>query len=275
MRTRLRVVAVVAASGWSLGCSDGTAAPSGGDKPAAQTPAKPTPTVVRLAIAPDSASLLLSSGFQFAAYKILSDSSRLPVTATWISSNDQVLTINSANGYAVAVGQGLATVTARIDGLSVASFVTVLGPKGMGASDALVIDGFSMIEFQYPSAPGRWFYAPQMRAHAAPGHTASVLTLKFSIPGLGNAPPFGCGAAISVTPRDLFGEVYGDWLLTIDETDRRASGNAATATITFVDDAGIESTRLITGPVVPGGLPTSYSGGANGGACFHGYGSTG
>jgi hypothetical protein len=186
-----------------------------------------------------------------------------------------VLSIHATNGYAVAVGAGYAAVVARVDGLVAVAAVTVLGPASVGPSDALVVDSFSMIEFQYSSAPGRWFYAPQMRAHAGQGHTASVLVMKFSIPGLGNSPPFGCGAVLSATPRDLFGEVYGDWLLSIDQTGHRATGELATATITFLDDAGVSSTRVVTGPIVPGSLPATYTGGSNGGACFHGYGSSG
>ena len=275
MQSGLRRSAVALMCGWALGCIDTTAAPSDGARPEPQSPSNPAPTVVRLAITPDSASLLLSSGFQFTAYEVLSDSSRLPANVTWTSSNDQVLTINSATGYAVAVGAGYAGVVAKVDGLSAAAVVTIIGPTSVGTSDALVVDSFSMIEFQYPSAPGRWFYAPQMRARASQGRSASILVLKFSIPGLGSPPPFGCGAAMSVTPRDLFGEVYGDWLLSIDQTGQRATGTAATATISFLDDRGTEGTRIVTGPIVQGSLPTTYSGGANGGACFHGYGSTG
>jgi len=92
---------------------------------------------------------------------------------------------------------------------------------------------------------------------------------------LGNPPSFSCGGALSAAPRDLFGEVYGDWLLEIAGSGERATGEPATATITFVDDGGTMATRVVSGPIVQGSLPTTYSGGGNGGACFHGYGSTG
>ena len=275
MRRGLRISSLALALGWTVACSDNTAAPSGSANTATPPPAKTAPTVVRVAIVPDSASMPLSSALSFAAYKILSDSSRLPTSAVWFSTNDQVLTVAAGSGYAVGVGAGHAAVVARVDGLVGVAAVTVLGPASVGPSDALVVDSFSMIEFQYASAPGEWFYAPQVRAHAGQGHTASVLVMKFSIPGLGNAPPFGCGASLDVKPRDLFGEVYGDWLLSIDQTGHRATGEAATATITFLDEAGVSSTRVVTGPIVPGSLPTTYTGGSNGGACFHGYGSTG
>jgi len=257
----------------ALACSDATAAP----KVSVISPpvvSKPAPTVVRLAIAPDSATMLLSSGFTFAAYKLMSDSSRLPVAAVWISNNDQVVAVNTTNGYAVAVGPGVAVITARVDGLSAAASVTVPTPSSVGSSDIVVIDAFSMIEFPFASGTG-WLYAPQVRAHAVAGHTATILMLKFSIPGLGNPPSFSCGGALSAAPRDLFGEVYGDWLLEIAGSGERATGEPATATITFVDDGGTMATRVVSGPIVQGSLPTTYSGGGNGGACFHGYGSTG
>ena len=275
MRRGLRISSFALALGWALACRDNTAAPSGSAHTATPAPPKTAPTVVRLAIVPDNANLPLSSALSFAAYKILSDSSRLPINAIWSSSNDQVLTIGAGNGHAVVVGGGSVAVVARVDGLTAVAAVTVLGPASFGPSDALVVDSFSMVEFQYASHPGYWNYAPQMRAHATPGHTASVLVIRFSLPGFGNIPSFSCGARLGVTPNDLFGEVYGDWLLAIDHEGERPTGETATATITFLDEAGTSATRVVTGPIVPGSLPATYTGGANGGACFHGYGSSG
>jgi hypothetical protein len=215
----------------------------------------------------------LGAQFSFAAYKVLSDSSRLPVSAFWVSNDEQVLTVNALNGHALAVGAGHAMVTASVDGLIAVATMAVAATTNLGPSDAIVVDSFSMIEYQYPSTPSAWSYAPQMRAHAVPGHTASVLTMKFAIPGLGNIPAFGCDASLNATPRDLFGEVYGDWLLEIGGT-QRATGDSATVTITFADN-GMTAIRVVSGPIIQGSTPTSYSGGQNGGACFHGYGSTG
>jgi hypothetical protein len=101
-----------------------------------------------------------------------------------------------------------------------------------------------------------------------------VLTLSVLIPGLGGASPFSCGANIGETPRELNGEVYGDWTFEIDGAGRASAGEASLA-LTFVDDLGTMSTIELRGPIESGSLPTTYSGGANGGACFHGYGSTG
>jgi hypothetical protein len=277
MRCRLRTTALamfVGSAAWQAGCSEAASDPVGSGSPAVPTTTKPAPSAVRLVIVPDSAVIALGSGFSLAAYQIMTDSSRVPVVPAW-SSNESVVIINAANGYAVAVGPGHATVLARLGQVTASALVTVPSPTTSALSDALVIDSFSMIEFQYPSEPGRWFYAPQMRARAAANRRASVLTFKFAIPGLGAPPPFGCGASLTDASRDLFGEVYGDWLLEIDDAGHRATGETATATITFIDDAGNAGTRAVSGPIVRGTLPASYTGGQNGGACFHGYGSTG
>ena len=71
-----------------------------------------------------------------------------------------------------------------------------------------------------------------------------------------------------VTPVDLFGEVYGDPLLEIGGA-QRATGDSATVTITFVGD-GTTAIRVVSGPIVQRSPQTSYTGGADGGACFHG-----
>jgi hypothetical protein len=256
---------------FALACGDATAAPKTSTTSIPPVVSKPTPTAVRLVVAPDTTIVALGAQFSFAAYKVLSDSSRLPVSAFWSSNDEQVITVNPFNGSAAAVGPGHAMITARTSDFVAVATIAVAAPTNPGASDALVVDSFSMLG--YPSGLTTWSYAPQMRAHAMPGHAASILVLKFSIPGLGNIPAFGCGASLSVTPRDLFGEVYGDWLLEIGGA-QRATGDSATATITFVDN-GTTAIRVVSGPIVQGGAPTSYTGGQNGGACFHGYGSTG
>jgi len=254
----------------TLACSDG-----GTPLSPTPTPANQAPRAVRLIIVPDSVTLALSATVSFAAYKVMSDSSRVPVMPDWNSTNYEILALNPANAYAVAVGAGHAAVMARFENLIAVAPVTVLAASKVASADALIVDSFSMIEYKYDSASTRWSYSPQMRARAPAGHKVSVLAMKFAIPGLGGVPTFGCGANLTDAPRDLFGEVYGDWLLEIGGSEQRASGTSATVTVTFVDDAGATGTRVVSGPITQGTLPTTYSGGQNGGACFHGYGSTG
>ncbi|HEV8218325.1 MAG TPA: hypothetical protein VGP95_20890 [Gemmatimonadaceae bacterium] len=270
MRCDLRRSALVLLALSALACSD-----SG--MPASPTPtlAKEAPRAIRLIIVPDSVTLALSATVSFAAYTVMSDSSRVPVVPQWNSTNFEILALNPANAYAVAVGPGHAAVMARFDNFTAVAPVTVLAALTSGSADALIIDSFSMIEYKYNSASTRWSYSPQMRARAPTGHKVSVLVMKFAIPGLGGVPTFGCGANLTDVPRDLFGEVYGDWLLEIDGSAQQVAGATATVTVTFVDESGATGTRVVSGPITQGTLPTTYSGGQNGGACFHGYGSTG
>jgi hypothetical protein len=81
------------------------------------------------------------------------------------------------------------------------------------------------------------------------------------------------GAIAAGTSRDLNGEVYGSWTFTFDWAASRATGEDATAVVTYIDDTGAMGTTTATGPVIHGTDPTTYTGGENGGACFHAYGS--
>jgi hypothetical protein len=274
MRTLLRTSLPLILGAWSVGCNDSTAAPLNSAQATTPATSKPTPTVVRFVVTPDTSTLLLGSDISLAAYKVLSDSSRLPVAATWSSGDEGIVAINTITGRAVAIGPGQITILARFETYVGWAVITVSPSKNLGPSDALVVEQFSFIEFHFPSAPGQIYYAPQMRAHAPPGHRVSVLAMKFSIPGLGNVPVFGCGANLTDAVQDLFGEVYGDWLLEIGGS-APATGPTGSVTVSFVDDSGFTGTSVVTGPIVRGSLPTSYSGGADGGACFHGYGSSG
>jgi hypothetical protein len=101
-----------------------------------------------------------------------------------------------------------------------------------------------------------------------------VTTLQFTIPASDYPVTFGCGALITPAPRELNGEVYGDWAFEIGPGGQMA-GATATAVVTYIDDAGVQATSTIRGAVVAGSGPETYTGGQNGGACFHGYGSTG
>jgi hypothetical protein len=217
--------------------------------------------------------MALASELSFSAYTVMSDSSRIPVRALWNSTDEGVLALNGSIGNAIAVGPGQVAVMANVDKLRAFAFVTVPYPKGDGTSNALVVESYSLIEYQEASA-GLWVYAPQMRVRAATGRKVTVLAMRFLIPDLGNLATFGCGASLTDASRDLFGEVYGDWLLQIGGIAQPAR-DPGTVTITFIDDAGLTGTRVVSGSIVRGSGPTTYSGGQNGGACFHGYGSSG
>jgi hypothetical protein len=119
----------------------------------------------------------------------------------------------------------------------------------------------SFVEFQY--SPGtRWFYAPQIHVDAGADSSQTLTSFGFSIPGLGPSVRY-CGS-VPLPPGmefDLFGELYGDYEFTIDETGHRATGSSGTATIGLRDPKGVETSVEVSGPIVPGHLPTTYTGG--------------
>jgi hypothetical protein len=244
-------------------------------------PAKEPPHAVGLLIAVASANVALGTSFVPYVLKVMSDSSRVPLIAppipttappavTWRSTNPLILSVHPYTAYAVALGPGQASLRAEAEGLVAVAPITVLNPTSIG-SNALVIESFAVIEYQYSSGSD-WFYAPQIRAHAASGRTAVALTMQFTLPGLIYPFVFPCGAKLTEAPRELNGEVYGDWAFELGPM-QKLTGDSATALVTFVDDAGAMSTRTVRGPIVHGGGPGTYGG--DPGACFHGYGATG
>jgi hypothetical protein len=147
-----------------------------------------------------------------------------------------------------------------------ASVLSIPRPVGAipGALTGKAVD-ITVSFVEYP-ADSRWFYAPLVHIDAGSEASATLTGFSFSIPGLGSTGKF-C-AALPLPPGfqfELFREIYGDYEFTIDNPGHRATEAAGTATINLTDDAGVATTRTLTGPIVPGSLPTTYSGGNGGG----------
>lgn len=241
----------------------------GGETVAPPIPVPPVqPTVIALEISPWNATITLGREQLFAASKRMSDGSAIPVSASWVSTDPAVATM-SASGSAVAVGIGQANIFASVDGLTAMGSISVKRPASTGTSDALIVEEFTMLEIQ--SEPGQGSYAPQLRVRAAAGRAVTMLLVDFMIPGLGAAPPWNCVAAIpSTASSELNGEVYGDWQFMIGGAGR-VSGIQARADLTFVDESGKVATTSVYGAIIPGSMPSTYTGGNLGGACFAGY----
>jgi len=96
--------------------------------------------------------------------------------------------------------------------------------------------------------------------------------LNFQIPGLvGPIPSFTCAGRVSPgAPQLVNGGVYGDWMFTVFGPGRMATGEGATAIVSFTDSSGANGVVTVHGPVVKGALPTTYTGGVDGGLCFNG-----
>ena len=119
-----------------------------------------------------------------------------------------------------------------------------------------------MIEFQYPSLPDQWFYAPKMRLRLI-GNTNAVLVagMTFQIPGLDAAPP--CRPALGVRANsvvEILNEIPGDFHFTITQASVRSTGGEATAVVTVTDGRGARTDIVAKGPIVAGKLPQKYRG---------------
>jgi hypothetical protein len=127
----------------------------------------------------------------------------------------------------------------------------------------LIVDSFRMIEFTYPLATDYWHYAPQVRVRVSGNAGQATITrMEFSIPGLGAAPPCNSGVRFSSGEQlDLFKEIYGDYQYSITAHTTRSTGNEATLTVTITDSQGTDRRLVVKGPIVPGALPETYTGG--------------
>jgi hypothetical protein len=128
----------------------------------------------------------------------------------------------------------------------------------------LGITSFSVVEYQYqPSDAAQWFYAPLVRvAETGGGGGATITEMSFNISSLPAAPPFRSSKCVGAgEERDLLNEVYGDYELSIEHSGSRALPGQASALLSFTDSTGRTGTLTATGPIAPGGLPTTYTGG--------------
>lgn len=262
-----------------VSCSDAAPTPPSPSKAGDPAPPPPPPPPPATLVIISAGTIVVAQGdtVGLGAVVVNPNGRRSPTEARWTSSDTHVVTTGLDRAIAIAPGKAIITAD-RPDNPSLhdqVPVVVVAKPAGIGPS-ALSVQGFSMTEFQYPSGPDGWFYAPQVQVTAAPGHTALVSYLIFSIPGLDDPiPGWVCPVNLGAgSLADLNGEVYGDWAMSITGHGR-ATGADATARITYTDDSGVTSTLTVHGPIVHGALPTTYSGGGGGlgGACFGVYGS--
>ena len=245
-----------------LGCSDATSPPGNPGKAAVA----PATTGITLQITAASTALVI--GEEAVLLVVARDAMGKQLfndPVVWSSSSPSTLEVTSP-GYAVArirgLSAGVATVSATVQGKSQTVLISVSDlPVPSGA--VLVVDSFSVVEFQYPSAPNNWYYAPLVRVRETGlGNALAVVGYDFIIPGFGPAPPCATyrpvGRGVTL---DLFREVYGDYGYTLWNSGARAAGRVATALITVRDGSGPPTTLTVTGPIVSGSLPTTYTGG--------------
>ena len=192
--------------------------------------------------------------------------------ATWTTSDAGVATVKSRGSRETAVTAmrpGVVTITATLQGRSVIQALTILSVPD-AAGSLLVVESFRILEFQYPTAPGQWFYRSQMRLRVTGNNDSVVVTgMTFLIPGLGAVPP--CKNVIMLsgnTPADVFTEIRSDLQFLGAQPGVRATGDEATVIVTVTDGRGVSTDIVARGEIVAVTFPQTPPGGGVSRKCF-------
>ncbi|MGK2960544.1 MAG: hypothetical protein ACSLFK_00210 [Gemmatimonadaceae bacterium] len=183
----------------------------------------------------------------------------------WTSSNPQAVPV-ATNGNCgpqaacnrtsiYAIEKGTATVTATVAGVSAS--VSVAAYVDAPETDAVSLE-FSVVELG--SASGEdWAYAPLLRLTSR--LDLDVVAMRYTIPGASATSLCGSSKHVAAGQSlDLFPEIYGDYAL-VEGSGKRATGPAS-LTVFVQDVSGNVFKALASGAIVPGGMPTTYTGGA-------------
>ena len=127
---------------------------------------------------------------------------------------------------------------------------------------SVVVESFFVVEYEYGGSPG-WNYAPQVVVSSPAGGSGVYADLSnLSVPGVGTVSgPATCRRVASGARVSLVDEVYGDYEFSMSNSGNRASGGEATIVLSAVDGLGTINRLTLRGPIVPGALPSTYSGG--------------
>lgn len=212
--------------------------------------------------------ILVDSHFiAFSPYETDDESGRKDLPTTWRSGDPSIATVESWGssqwGYVVGVRPGTTIVEGAAEGATATISVTVLAPAPASAVSPVVVD-FRMLEVQYSPGSNFWSYAPELvlRDTTGRGGTA-VIALSVDLPGLGTPPICHMLRPVGSSPTEVFHETYGDFELTMDGGGgARVSGTEAIAHITLRIPGPAAMTIDVRGPIVPGSLPTTYTGGS-------------
>lgn len=264
-------------------CADAPTSPPTTEGPVGvpAAPSAPAPSVVGIAISPESVSVALGATLTLTTYKVMSNGSKVlvpfpsfaagPLPPHYTAGFSTAVSVNSVSGVVSAVAPGLARVQVTYEGMTAFSTIHVREPVASN-SVALKVEAFAVIEYS-PSGQG-WFYAPQLTVSAPTSTSVTILTVRFNVPGwpYPNSLPWNCGGHIpALSQQALNGEVYGSWTWEMFSPGHRANGDDIKAVITFIDGTGNTGIVEVHGRVVQGDWPETYTGGVNGGACYHGY----
>lgn len=129
-------------------------------------------------------------------------------------------------------------------------------------SGSLVVESIEIVEYQYPSHPAHYFYAPLVRVSAL-NEPLTIWGLSVALPD-GNPLPVSCSEIeVGATPLDLVREIYGDYELAVSGgADQRVDAGEFTVRIYFFDSNRRAGVVEAIAQATPGSLPLTYSGGA-------------
>jgi hypothetical protein len=167
--------------------------------------------------------------------------------------------------YELLLEQGLK----GINGAALAHSVRLPFPAealSAGTGPARLSDvSFEMLEIARPntsSAAPAFIYAPQLRITERSGQSnAYIIRATFEMPGALHTTVCSRSIVEAGAEAELFPEVNGDLTLSFSlPNDARATSGQAKATVVYGDYLGRVDSVSIVGPVVPGSLPTTYTG---------------
>ena len=235
--------------------------------PAPQAPAQP----VTGSVTPGQSLVVLLPGTSRIILVKVLDAGGQPISGrlvTWSSDDTSVVKVAATGNCGAgaspgcyrtsvyAISPGTAHVTALVDGLS--QSITVEVPKVIAGPSGIAVS-YQVIEF-IPDV-----YAPLVNVTETAGALkVEIIAVLIAIPGIGG-PTFGgwfCAGSVALGPygsADLFHEIYGDYQLSISGGNR--TSDIAQATVYVRRGDGAVVAQAVTGPVVQGGWPTTYTGG--------------
>jgi hypothetical protein len=207
----------------------------------------------------------------FLAYGPWEEGTGKNLPTTWRSRDPSIATAesygDSQTGYVVGVRPGTTIVEGTAQGATATIAVTVLAPAPASAVSPVVVD-FRMLEI-HNSQSDSWSYAPELvlRDTTGRGGTA-VIAFWVGLPGLGGSPECHMLRPVGSSPTEAFYEdyMYGFELAIDANPGLRASGPEAVAHITLRIQGPAAMMIDVPGPIVPGSLPRTDSGGYPGDA---------
>src|SRR5215831_7154521 len=85
------------------------------------------PSIVSLAVSPDTIRLRIGDNLMLSANFVLSNGARVRAMVEWRSSNSNIVSLNPANGYLAGISPGQTVISAAAGGRVAFAPVTVLG----------------------------------------------------------------------------------------------------------------------------------------------------